>query len=58
MILFSPTACIKPISKTGQAWNLSQMEGKLTDMENYQPGYIVMNGEEGNNGGGDHTGFG
>jgi hypothetical protein len=29
MILLSPTAFIKQIRETGQAWNLSQMEGKL-----------------------------
>jgi hypothetical protein len=46
MILLSLTAYIKQVRKTGQAWNFSQMEGKLTDMENYQPGHIVKNGEE------------
>jgi hypothetical protein len=34
MILLSLTAYIKQVRKTGQAWNFSQMEGKLTDMEN------------------------
>jgi hypothetical protein len=48
MILLSPTAYRKQIRQTGQAWNLSQVDGKLKDMENYHPVHIVKNEEERN----------
>jgi hypothetical protein len=57
MILLSPTSYIKQIRQTGKAWNLSQMDGKLTDMENYLPVHIVKNEEERNHGGRDQTGL-
>jgi hypothetical protein len=45
MILLSPTAYLKQIRQTRQAWNLSQMDSTLTVMENYHPVHIVKNEE-------------